>query len=345
MDRSELGRTVALGIVAFVATILVLGGLAAVVTRAPASSGSTGPSASDVAASTTAATGSSGASRSPTPTPTPTPSPTPTPAPDASLVGAGDIAGCDWETDEATAALLDDVDGTIFTAGDNVYPEGSEATYAECFDPSWGRHLDRIRPAIGNHDTQSGSSTAYFDYFGAAAVNEDGDPWYAYDLGAWRIIVLDSDRCEDGDCDADSPQGRWLADELATTTARCTLAIWHHPRWSSGFHGNIEDVQPFWEQLYAAGTDVVVNGHDHDYERFAPLDPNGDEDRERGLREFVVGTGGVALRKFEDTQPHSELRLAVTHGVIAFTLKDGGYEWSWIPIDGDVRDRGSATCH
>ncbi len=339
MDRSVL-RSLSVLVVVFVATLLVLGGIVALTRGTPRPGGeasaSAGPSAVPSTPSPTA---------SPTPSPTATPSPTPTPIPDAFLVGAGDIAGCDWDTDEATAALLDGLEGTIFTAGDNVYPEGRRRTFADCFDPTWGRHLERIRPAPGNHDWRNGSLDAYLDYFGAAAVNEDGDPWYAYDLGAWRIIVLDSD-CDDvGGCDADSAQGRWLADELAASDTRCTMAIWHHPRYSSGFHGNDRDVQPFWEALYEAGADVVVTGHDHDYERFAPMDANGDEDRERGLRQFVVGTGGIDLRKFEDPKPNSELRLAVTHGVIEFTLKDGGYAWRWIPIDGDVTDAGTATCH
>jgi acid phosphatase type 7 len=349
MRNSEMGRMVALAVVAFAATLLVLVGLMAVVDRSRSGAASASPSGDASTGATTSppASGTAGPSGDPSPLPSASEAstPAPTPVPDAVLVGAGDIAGCDWDTDEATAALLDDIEGTIFTAGDNVYPEGTDETFDECFDPSWGRHLDRIRPAPGNHDWQTGSLDAYLDYFGEAAVNEDGDPWYAYDLGAWRIIVLDSD-CEDAeDCGPESDQGRWLADELATTTARCTLAIWHVPRYSSGFHGDDTDVQPLWDALYEAGADVIVNGHDHDYERFAPLDANGDEDRERGMRQFIVGTGGVALREFEEPAPHSELRLGVTQGVIAFTLKDGGYEWSWIPTEGDVGDRGSATCH
>lgn len=344
MDRSALARSLSVLVVVFVATLLVLGGILALSRGTTRPAGDAGASASGVA-SPSAAPSAAAPTSSTSPTPSPTATPSPTPIPDAVLVGAGDIAGCDWDSDEATAALLDDLDGTIFTAGDNVYPEGRPSTFADCFDPTWGRHLERIRPAPGNHDWRSGSLDAYLDYFGPAAVNDDGDPWYAYDLGAWRIIVLDSD-CDDvGGCDADSPQGRWLADELATTSARCTLAIWHHPRYSSGFHGDDRDVQPFWEALYEAGADVVVTGHDHDYERFAPLDANGDEDRERGLRQFVVGTGGVTLREFEEPKPHSELRLTVTHGVIEFTLKDGSYAWRWIPIDGDVTDAGTASCH
>jgi hypothetical protein len=358
MDRSDAGRTVALGVVAFAATLLVLAGLTAVVGRgapggasaspsgvaaspSPAPTGdarTAGPSASTAPAS---ASGPPGSSSAP-----PAITPSPSGAGDAVLVGAGDIAGCDWETDEATATLLDDLDGTIFTTGDNVYPFGTAASYRECFEPAWGRHLERIRPAAGNHDWETGTLEAYLDYFGAAAVNDAGDPWYAYDLGTWRVIVLDSDCAAVDGCGPDSAQGRWLADELASTSTRCTMAIWHHPRYSSGFHGDDVAVQPFWEALHAAGADVIVNGHDHDYERFAPMAPDGSEDRTRGLRQFIVGTGGVPLREFEAPKPNSELRLAVTHGVIAFTLKDGGYEWSWIPVEGgDVTDRGSATCH
>jgi hypothetical protein len=347
MRDSGVARTAALGVLAFAATLLVLAGIAAIV----AGSGAVGPSPSVAASSDgpSAPVASPGASATATLTAPPSTGPsssvTATPAGDAVLVGAGDIAGCDWETDEATAGLLDDLPGTIFTAGDNAYPAGRAQDFAECFEPSWGRHLDRIRPVPGNHDWQTGSLDAYLDYFGAAAVNEAGDPWYAYDLGTWRIIALDSECEETETCGPESDQGRWLADELATTSARCTMAIWHVPRYSSGFHGDDTDVQPFWDALYQAGADVIVNGHDHDYERFAPLDAEGEEDRERGMRQFIVGTGGVGLRDFGDPKPHSELRLAVTHGVIAFTLKDGGYEWSWIPIDGDVTDRGSATCH
>jgi hypothetical protein len=339
MRASEVVRSVGLGVVAFAATLVVLAGLTWVVGRPGAGGASAMPSAG-LATAIPSPSASSVASGPVSSGPTAT-----TPGADARLVGAGDIADCDRDGDEATARLLDDLEGTVFTTGDNVYPRGTAAAFAECFDPSWGRHLARIRPAPGNHDWETGSLDAYLDYFGSAAVNEAGDPWYAYDLGAWRIIVLDSDCAAVDGCGPDSAQGRWLADELARTTARCTLAIWHHPRYSSGFHGDQPAVQPFWEALHAAGADVVVNGHDHDYERFAPMAPDGREDRERGLRQFVAGTGGTDLREFRDPKPNSELRLAVTHGVLAFTLKDGGYEWSWIPVAGDVSDRGSATCH
>ena len=160
------------------------------------------------------------------------------------------------------------------------------------------------------------------------------------------MIVLDSNCDKVGGCGADSRQGRWLAEDLAASDASCTMAIWHHPRFSSGDeHGNDRSVDPFWRALYAAGVDVVVNGHDHDYERFAPQDPNGAEDRERGIREFVVGTGGTVLRGFNAPEPNSELRLAVTQGVIKFTLHDTSYDWAWLPTTNTVTDTGYAACH
>ena len=340
IGTSSLARHVVLGVALFGATVLILLGLATVVSRLAAS-----PTGSPEAAavptirpSSMPSASSVGSGRV-----SPTASPSATHEPDPTLVGAGDIADCASDGDEATAALLDRIAGTVFTAGDNVYPSGSAETFRDCFAPSWGRHLDRIRPAPGNHDWESGELTAYLDYFGADGA--DGRPWYAYELGTWQVIVLDSDCDRVDGCGAESPQGRWLDATLADSRARCTLAIWHHPRFSSGMHGDTAEVAPFWDALYAAGADVVINGHDHDYERFAPQDPNGLEDRARGLREFVVGTGGVALRPFERVAPNSELRVAVAHGVLALTLHDGGYDWQFYPTSTDFSDRGTARCH
>ncbi len=261
------------------------------------------------------------------------------------LVGAGDIADCTTGDDEATAALLDGIDGTVFTAGDNTYPSGTAESFRDCYDPSWGRHFARTRPAPGNHDWDIAGLAGYLDYFGTAATT-DGDSWYSYDLGTWHVIVLDSDCAKVGGCDAASDQGQWLAADLAANDeAFCTMAIWHHPRWSSGLHGNDASVAPFWHVLYDADVDVVVNGHDHDYERFAPQDPAGREDRERGIREFVVGTGGVALRDFAQIAANSELRASLTHGVIRFTLRVGAYDWAFVPTTTDFEDRGTANCH
>ena len=270
--------------------------------------------------------------------------PSSSPVPDPTIIVAGDIASCDTDGDEKTAALLDGLDGTIVTAGDNVYPEATRETLERCFHPSWGRHKDRIRPAAGNHDWDDGLDD-YLAYFGPAAVNEDGDPWYTWREGSWQVIVLASD-CEEADgCERDSRQGRWLADTLAASDARCTVAVFHHPRFTSGEHGSSDTVADFWELLYAAGAEIVVNGHDHEYERFAPQDPDGNADPEAGIREFVVGTGGIGLRPFASEEANSEMRSATSHGVLALRLGDGSYEWTFHSVDGAFRDEGSGVCH
>jgi len=329
--------------------LLLLLGLAMFIERRSGATaeGSPSPTPDAVASSSIAASvapSSSARASDVTSSSSPLSTPTPTRA-DPVLVGAGDIARCDGEGDEATADLLDDIEGTVFTLGDNVYPAASEETLRDCFGPSWGRHLDRIRPVAGNHDWKDGGIKAFRTYFGKQ-LPPDGSTWYAYWLGKWRVIVLDSDCAQVDGCDPDSPQGRWLADELATNPARCTVAMFHHPRFSSGDeHGNDRAMDAFWQPLYRAGTDVILNGHEHDYERFAPQDPEGNEDRERGIRQFVVGTGGGELRGFDDPEPNSELRANVAFGVLALTLHDGSYEWRFHAADHDFADAGFAHCH
>ena len=338
-----LPRQVGLGVVAFVATIALLWGLVSFVsTRAvPAAAASGMASESSLAPA-------SGAVATPLGSAAPT---TVAPSDAASavigdpvLVGAGDIADCDLPDDSATADIVAGIAGTVFTAGDNVYPDGTEAQFRSCYAPTWGRFLARTRPAPGNHDHVTRDLAGYRAYFGEAAGPSDRS-WYAYDLGTWHIVVLDSSCADVGGCGPGSAQGRWLAADLAASKAICTLAIWHHPRWSSGEHGNDRTVAPLWQALYAAGADVVVNGHDHDYERFAPQDPDGRADPVRGVREFVVGTGGAALRTFGRTVANSELRMSVAHGVIRFVLHDESYDWEFIPTRGDIVDKGTARCH
>jgi hypothetical protein len=342
MDRWPIGRQVLLLAVVFAGTLLVLVGLSGVIGGVPGASSTPGFVSPSPSGPSDGA--SSGASLAPSPAPSATALTGPTG--DPILIGAGDIADCDSDGDEATAALLDGLPGTIFTAGDNVYPSGTIESYTRCYTPSWGRHLARTRPAPGNHDRPGESLDGYVAYFGAAGTGPDGEPWYSYDLGTWHVIVLDSNCAEVGGCDPDSPQGRWLAADLAASAASCTMAIWHHPRFSSGAeHGSDPSMDPLWRALYAAGADVVVNGHDHDYERFAPQDPDGLEDRLRGIRQFVVGTGGTRLRGFDDPLANSELRASVSHGLLEFTLRDGGYDWRFIPTEGDFSDRGTASCH
>lgn len=269
----------------------------------------------------------------------------PTTAGPPMLVGAGDIAGCNYDRDEETAKLLDDIPGTVVTLGDNVYPDGTDLQFNDCYDPTWGRHKARTRPAPGNHDYHTPGASGYFNYFGTAAGEPDKG-YYSYDLGDWHIIVLNSNCSEVGGCAGDSPQGQWLQADLAAHPTVCTLAYWHRPRFSSGRHGNSSAVAPFWRILYGAGADVVLNGHDHDYERFAPQNPDGVADPARGIRQFVVGTGGKGLRPFETIQPNSEVKNSTTHGVLKLTLRAASYDWEFIPIAGDTfADSGSGACN
>ncbi|MCZ7573200.1 MAG: right-handed parallel beta-helix repeat-containing protein [Ardenticatenaceae bacterium] len=261
------------------------------------------------------------------------------------LVGAGDITGCNYDRDEETAKLLDDIPGTVVTLGDNAYPNGTDVQFNDCYDPTWGRHKARTRPAPGNHDYHTPGASGYFNYFGAAAGEPDKG-YYSYDLGDWHIIVLNSECREVGGCAGDSPQGRWLQADLAANPAVCTLAYWHTPRFSSGRHGNSSAVAAFWQILYDADADVVLNGHDHDYERFDPQNPDGVADPARGIRQFVVGTGGKGLRPFETIQPNSEVRNSATRGVLKLTLHATSYDWEFVPIAGETfTDSGSAACN
>jgi hypothetical protein len=264
----------------------------------------------------------------------------------AVLVGAGDIADCqDLSGAEATAKLLDQIPGTVFAAGDLAYPDGSKENF-QCYDKTWGRAKSRTRPAPGNHEFHAAGATPYFDYFGAAA----GDPktgYYSYELGTWHIIVLNTECKDAGGCDAGSPEEKWLRADLASHPVACTLAYWHKPLFSSGSaHGNDLTVKPLFQALYDANADVVVNGHDHDYERFAPQTPDGAADPARGIREFVVGTGGKNHRPFGDPKPNSELRDATAFGVLKLTLKPNAYDWQFIPEAGkNFTDSGTGRCH
>jgi uncharacterized protein YjdB len=256
------------------------------------------------------------------------------------LVGAGDIASC-TNNDEATAKLLDAIDGTVFTAGDNAYDNGSAADYSSCYDPTWGRHKSRTRPAPGNHEYNTTGATGYFDYFGSAAGDRSRG-YYSYDLGAWHIVVLNSNLA----MGAGSPQETWLRTDLAAHPVRCTLAMWHHPRFSSGHHGSSTTLQPLWQALYDADADVVISGHDHIYERFKPQTPAGQVDLTRGIREFVVGTGGAGLYLFEHPAANSEVKNNQTFGVLKLTLSSDRYEWKFVPVAGSsFTDSGSGSCH
>ena len=280
----------------------------------------------------------------------------PEPGATAVLIGAGDIASCGSHDDdddgrwnggsgvELTARLLDSlVPGNapvaVFTTGDNAYGEGTARQFASCYDPSWGRHKSVTRPAPGNHDYKTKGARGYFDYFGSnAGPGRRG--YYSYDLGDWHIISLNSEIS----MARGSAQEEWLRDDLAATTKQCVLAYWHEPRFSSGKHGSSTVPAPLWEALYEHHAEIIVNGHDHHYERFAPQTPGGQRDEARGIRQFVVGTGGRKLRKFKSAIANSEVRYNATYGVLKLTLSADGYRWEFVSVSGAVPDSGSGTC-
>jgi hypothetical protein len=256
------------------------------------------------------------------------------------LVGAGDIAACSSLGDEATAARLDEIDGTVFTLGDNAYLKGSVQDYANCYDPTWGRHKWRTRPAIGNHDYETDSGAPYFQYFGAAA-GPPGKGYYSYELGGWHIVVINSVI----DVSAGSPQEQWLRADLASHPTLCTAAYWHYPRFSSG-HWAVPELQPIWQALYDYGAEIVISGHDHIYERFAPQTPDGLADSARGIRQFTVGTGGYGLMRFGVIAANSEMRNTDAYGLLKVTLYPAGYEWRFVPVRGQrFSDHGTGDCH
>ena len=283
---------------------------------------------------------------------------------------------------ESTAVLLDQMPGTVIAVGDNAYQFGSTFDYNACYRPTWGRHFDRTRPATGNHEYES-ASEGYLTYFGARG-GPPGLYYYSYDLGSWHIVVLNSttqvylcyppelseaeDGAEDSDwwrtlfpspqldreptsrtagraCAGDAAQQAWLVSDLSSHSAECTLVYFHHPRFSSGVHGNQYQMQRIWDILYAFGVDVAITGHDHDYERFAPQDEKGRYDPSFGIRQFVVGTGGADLRSVGPPIENSEVLFTGVHGVIGLALNEGSYGWAFVDVNQAVRDSGSESCH
>ena len=245
----------------------------------------------------------------------------------------GDIASCSRKEDEQVAALVATLPGTLALLGDTTYESGSEEEFAECFLPAWGRFLPRIRAALGNHEYETNGAAPAIRVFGLPA-----NGWYAYRIGAWKVIVLNSNCGEVGGCDRGSPQWSWLRTELARRpSTACTLAYWHHPRFSSGTHGSDTRLASLWDLLAAAKADLVLSGHDHDYERFGPL---------KGIRSFVVGTGGKDLRGLPSTlRPGSQVGNSSTHGVLRLSLRATSYTWQFVGVPGSTfTDRGSARC-
>jgi hypothetical protein len=292
-----------------------------------------------ITAAALANTGCSGDRSGPTtPTPPMVP-PNPIPSAPQTFVGAGDIGWCGSPAPEQTARLLDGIGGTVFTAGDNAYFSGTAEEFRNCYDPSWGRHKGRTRPVPGNHEYESANAQPYFDYFGPAA-GPPGLGYYSYELGDWHVVALNSNI----PVDVGSAQAAWLRGDLGSSSRKCTLAYWHHPLFTSGPNGAQAYIRSVWRILYDFNVDVVVNGHDHLYERFAPQDADGRMDPTRGIREFIVGTGGAGLYEFVGASPNSERQIQNTFGVLKFTLQNGTYQWNFVPVSGPS-DSGTASCH
>jgi hypothetical protein len=264
------------------------------------------------------------------------------------VIAAGDIARCDNGWDEWTARTVESLAGTVLALGDLAYPHGSATDFATCYDPSWGRFRDRTRPVPGNHEYDTSGASGYQDYFGPG-VTTDGDPWYAFDLGSWRLYALDANCLVADVCDAEA-QLDWLREDLSRHAEGCALAYWHQPRFSSGRHGDEPRVDPLWRAVADGGVDVVLAGHDHAYERFATLDADG-QPSEAGIRSFVVGTGGGSLTGVRDIKPGSEVRDS-RFGVLTLELGEGSYDWRFVPVeapagppDSATADSGTGTCH
>ncbi len=262
------------------------------------------------------------------------------PATDPVLVGAGDVAICGSSGDNRTADLLDGIAGRVFAAGDIAYPDGTAGQLRDCYGPTWGRWRLRTSPVPGNHEYHRAGAAPYFAYFGSRA-GTPGKGWYAEDLGTWRVYYLNAN-CTVVGCGKGSAQVSWLRADLAANPRACVAAVWHQPLFSSGYHGSDSSVRPLWDALEAAGAEVVLNGHDHDYERFAPQTGAGTPSPD-GIREFVVGTAGGPPRALATIRPNSEVRHTGTYGVLKLTLRSGGYDWRFVPIAGQTfSDAGSS---
>jgi 3',5'-cyclic AMP phosphodiesterase CpdA len=298
---------------------------------------------------------------SPSPTPSGSGSATPSAStgPGVRIAAAGDIA-CDPGAataarnrgftnvcrERATADLL--VKGhyaAVLTLGDNQYENGGLSDYQTAYGTSWGRLKTITYPVPGNHEYGTSGAAGYYTYFGArAGARTQG--YYSFDVGGWHLVALNSNCGAVGGCSQSSPQGRWLTADLAAHPAACTLAYWHHPRFSSGLHGNDSRNDGFWRILYAAGADIVLVGHDHHYERFAPQTPGAAPDRARGIREFVVGTGGRSHYPYTSIRANSQVRNSDAFGILALTLRPAGYDWRFVPEPGKTfADSGSGVCH
>jgi hypothetical protein len=292
----------------------------------------------------------------PTATPTAKPNPTPTAKPSATppsigdpvLIGAGDICVTSViKNAQATAALIiarpNDI---VFTLGDNSNESGTAAQYANCYATTWGAFLNRTRATVGNHDYMTSGAAPYYSYFGAAA-GPAGKGYYSYSLANnWHVIVLNAMCSSVGGCGVGSAQETFLRNDLAANAGKHVIAMWHIPSFSSGgTHGNNSNYAAWWQDLYAAHADLVLDGHDHDYERFALQSPSAQADP-NGIREFVVGTGGAGQRPMGTIRANSQVRSTGTFGVLELALGAHSYSWQFIPVAGQTfTDSGMQATH
>ncbi|MFL5478671.1 MAG: metallophosphoesterase family protein [Gemmatimonadaceae bacterium] len=270
------------------------------------------------------------------------------------------MAVCGTEGAVATGRLVDSLvrfDSTkrwptaVLTMGDNAYPSGSEGVdrdFERCFATTWGtpRVLQVIHPSPGNHDYDSGSGQPYFAYFGDRA-GPAGKGYYSFDFGTWHIVSLNSELLfKTGSEEEAKAQEDWLRKDLAAHHTLCTLAYWHRGLFSSGVYGATEEVRGLWDILYQNGVDLVLNGHEHHYERFAPQTPAGVADSATGIAEIIAGTGGGTLRRLRsEIAPNSAYRVKGRFGVLKLTLGDGQYVHSFIDADGGLWDPSGGKCH
>lgn len=234
----------------------------------------------------------------------------------------------------------------LLALGDLQYNSGSLSDFNEVYDPSWGRVKSITHPVVGNHEYGQSNASGYFQYFGSRA-GPAGKGWYSFDLGSWHIVAINSECDQIGGCGTGSPEETWLRNDLAAHPAGCTIAMWHKGRYSSGHDGDNTFMQPMWADLSNAGVEILLSGHSHDYERFAPQDASGHLDTSNGVRQFIVGTGGAFFTGLGNSRdPNSQASQNTTYGVLQLTLRSGAYDWKFLPEAGkSYSDSGTTSCH
>ncbi len=256
----------------------------------------------------------------------------------AVMLGVGDIGMCNRPAVAQTARLVAGLEGGLLLAGDIAYYQGTAENFRDCFNPEWGRFRSRWHAVPGNHDYESAGAGPYFDYFGAAA-GSDRSGYHAFMAGDWLILMLNSNIA----AGRGSSQWEFVRQQLEAQRTPCTMAVWHHPLFTSGPNGNNAFMRDMWSLLEGARVEIVLNGHDHLYERFARQLANGTADPANGIRQITAGTGGADLSNFVRVAPNSETRI-LQHGVVRFTLKPALVEWAFMGVDGSVSDPGLDTC-